>query len=40
MKFNKEENYERLHKPLLHRMLPWLHIYKSYMGQNNQEWTK
>ena len=25
LKVDKEENYQRLHKPLLHRMLPWLH---------------
>ena len=24
-KVDKEENYQRLHKALLHRMLPWLH---------------
>ena len=25
LKDDKEENYQRLHKPLLHRMLLWLH---------------
>ena len=25
LKVDKEENYQRLHEPLLYRMLPWLH---------------
>ena len=31
LKVDKEENYQRLHEPLLYRMLPWLHQITSFL---------